>query len=133
MSDLARWFQEGGAGMYAILLLDVLGLFGVGLSWIVALWGRLRGRSSALVRLVPALVMLGAALPALVGAISTFQAHVAVRAAVRFAEPAQRDALLAQGLAEALVPLRFGGGSTVLLGGLAVLALMIAPWGAKRG
>jgi hypothetical protein len=133
MSEVASWFEAGGAWMYAVLLLDVLGLGALALAWAVALYGRIRGRSSLLVRGLPAMVLLGAFLPVVVGAVGAFLARSAALSALGNADPAARGQLLENGLAEAMVPLRFGGGSTVLLGMLAVLALMIAPWRSRQG
>ncbi len=132
MAGPAQWFAEGGGTMMVVLLLDVVGLFGLLLAWLVALVARLRGRTGFMVKAVPALVMIGGFLPVIVGAVGYLEGRSAAIQAASHATPAMREQLLAHGLEVALIPLRFGGISTVVLGSLAVLALMIAPWGARR-
>ncbi len=118
--------------MTVVLLLDVVGLLALMVAWLVALVARLRGRTGFMVKAVPALVMMGAFLPVVVGIMGYFEGRSAAVAAASHAAPALRPELLAHGLDVALIPLRFGGFSTVVLGSLAVLALMIAPWGARK-
>jgi hypothetical protein len=113
MADPAQWFASGGEMMPIVLLLDVVGLVAVAVAWLLALVARVRGRTGVLVKTFPALVLMGSFLPVLVGAVGYLQ----LRGAAGHS---------------ALAPLRFGGVSTVLLGGLAVLALVIAPWSARR-
>ncbi|MFH1466946.1 MAG: hypothetical protein ABIO70_21365 [Pseudomonadota bacterium] len=132
MDQVARSFADGGTWMYAVIMLDVIGAGAMLVSWIVALWGRFRGRTSFLVRAVPALCMIGAALPAVVGAIGSFEGRAGVVAACANVPPDQRAVMLAAGLQAAMGPLRFGGTSTLVLGTLAVIALMVAPWQDRR-
>jgi len=115
MASPAQWFAEGGGMMAIVLLLDVSGLLALLVSWLVALVARLRGRTGFLVKTIPALVMMGAFLPVIVGAVGYLQLRGG-----------------AAGGHAAHIPLQFGGVSTIILGGLAVLALIIAPWGARR-
>lgn len=133
MDQVARSFADGGTWIYAVIALDAIGLGAVLVSWIVALWGRVRGRTSFVVRALPAMVMLGAALPAVVGAVGSFQGRAGVISACANVAPAQRAEMLEAGLQAAMGSLRFGGTSTLILGILAVLALMIAPWQDRRG
>ena len=128
---MAQWFAEGGSSMLIVALLDALGLVALLLAWIMALVARLRGRTGFLVKAFPALVLMGSFLPVVVGAIGYLQGRSATIQAAAHAAPNLREALLAQGHEIALIPLRFGGVSTVVLGSLAVLALMIAPWRAR--
>ncbi len=132
MSDLSSSFSQGGSMMAVVLLLDVAGLLALLLSWLVALVARIRGRTGFFVKTIPALVMMGAFLPAIAGLVGYLQGRSAAIAAASHASPAMREELLAHGLDVALIPLQFGGVSTILLGSMAVLALMIAPWSARR-
>jgi hypothetical protein len=113
MADPAQWFASGGEMMPIVLLLDVVGVLALLLAWLLALVARVRGRTGFFVKVFPALVLMGAFLPVVVGVLGYLQLRGAAGAA-------------------ALTPLRFGGISTVVLGSLAVLALMIAPWSARR-
>lgn len=132
MEGLSLWFAEGGSAMYGVAALDGLGAVFLLVAWLVAVIARVRGRTGPLVKALPALVMIGSFLPVLVGGVAYFQSRSLAIEAASHATPALRAALLAKGLAAAQIPLRFGGYSTVLLGSLAVLALMIAPWGDRR-
>jgi len=132
MASPAQWFAEGGSMMAIVLLLDVAGLLALLVSWLVALVARLRGRTGFLVKTIPALVMMGAFLPVIVGAVGYLQGRSAAISAASQASPGARDDLLAMGLEIALIPLQFGGVSTIILGALAVMALMLAPWSARR-
>ena len=129
---MAQWFAEGGVWMYAILLLDVLGIPLVFVAWIVALVARIRGRTGTLIKAFPALVLIGAILPVAVGVVGYFQGRGMAFDAVSAAAPAMRAELMARGLEIAAIPLRFGGVSTVVLGSLAVLAVMLAPWSSRK-
>ncbi len=131
MADPAQWFAEGGSTMAVILLLNVVGLLALMVSWLMALVARFRGRTGFLTKTVPALVMMGAFLPVLVGAFGYLSGRSAAVAAVSHAPASERAALLEAGLDLAVIPLHFGGISTVLLGSVAVLALMIAPWSSR--
>jgi len=133
MDPVARSFADGGTWMYMLVALDAVGVGAVLLSWIVALWGRLRGRTSFLVRALPALILIGAALPAVVGAVGSFQGRAGVVAACANVPEPQRAAMLEAGLQAAMGSLRFGGTSTLILGTLAIVALMVAPWQDRRG
>jgi hypothetical protein len=129
---MAQWFTDGGSYMLGVLALDALGLLALAVSWIVALTGRVRGRTGLMVKGVPALVMLGSFSPVLVGAAGWYQGRSLAIEAASLAAPAARAATLSAGLELALIPLRFGGMSTVVLGSLAVLALAIAPWAGRE-
>ncbi len=128
MAGPGAWFAEGGPFMVPILLLDLAVVLGLLLAWIVALYGRIRGRSGFVIRALPALTLLGAMLPVVLGTVAYLQGRSQVLDAVRQAPSGLRSELLQAGLEAALIPLHFGGVSTVLLGGLAVLAVAIAPW-----
>ncbi len=132
MANPAQWFAEGGPMMLAVLALDLVGLLALAVAWLMALVARVRGRTGFLVKAVPALVMMGAFLPMIAGAFGYIQSRSAAIDAASTASPAMQAELLAMGFELAQLPLRFGGISTIILGLLAVLALMIAPWGARR-
>ncbi len=132
MAGVAQWFAEGGVWMYAILLLDVIGILMVFVAGLVALVARIRGRTGALVKAFPALVLVGAVLPVVVGAVGYFSGRSAALDAASTIKPALRADLLTAGFEIAMIPLRFGGVSTVVLGSLAVVAVMMAPWASRR-
>ena len=104
---------EFGTWMMSILVLDAVGVCAVLLSLGVALVARIRGTSGCMIRAVPVLVMLGAALPSIIGGVGFFVERSAGSEAA------------------AVAALRLGGISTVLLGIVAVLALIIVPWNSK--
>ena len=128
---MTQWFAHGGPSMVFVAALDALGLLALLIAWLVALVARLRGRTGFMVKAFPALVMLGSFTPVVVGAMGYLQGRSLAIEAASHAAPALRAGMLEAGLEAALIPLRFGGYSTVLLGSLAVLALMIAPWRAR--
>jgi hypothetical protein len=128
MQGLSSWFAEGGTYMLAVAALDGLGVLLLLVAWLMALWARVRGRTGAMVKAVPALVMIGSFAPVVVGGVAYFQGRAMAIAAAGEAAPTMRKAVIEAGLDAALIPLRFGGYSTVLLGSMAVLALMLAPW-----
>ena len=105
--------SEIGTWMMSILVLDAVGICAVLLSLGVALVARIRGKSACMIRGFPVIVMLGAALPSIIGGTGFFVESSAGSEAA------------------AVAALRLGGISTVLLGIVAVLALIIVPWNDK--
>ena len=90
MAGVTQWFAEGGVWMYAILLLDLIGLPLVFVAWVVAIVARVKGRTGMLTKAIPALVMLGSVLPVVVGAVGYFQGRALAVEAVAHAAPALR-------------------------------------------
>ena len=83
MAGPGAWFAEGGPFMVPILLLDLAVVLGLLLAWIVALYGRIRGRSGFVIRALPALTLLGAMLPVGLGTVAYLQGRSQVLDAVR--------------------------------------------------
>ena len=107
-----------GADLFTAIVLACFGMVAVG-TWFLG-----RGRLAA-----RAFAILGfplAALPLAVGAVGWRWNVALVEAAVQNAAPEMRDLILAQGGAEAIVPLWFGLGSSVLAGVAALVVLVLA-------
>jgi len=124
MSQVARWFQEGGFAMFPILLLGIVGLAGTVAGLAVGLSSRRRGTPLAfgIALLAVALLCVG------IGGVSYLVAQQRIDAALAGVDPDMRDRLRAVGESEARVSLTFGGGAAALpaLGGLVLVALGVA-------
>jgi hypothetical protein len=134
MSDVSivTWFQRGGAPMFLILFLALIGLGGTIAGLGVGVISKRRG---------PALAfgagLLGIALLCGAGGVGGYLwSHARIEAAVVGADPQLVATLRAVGEAESGIPLRFGLGAAALpaLSGVVLLALGLArPAAGRRG
>jgi hypothetical protein len=124
MSQIVRWFHEGGFAMFPILLLAVVGLVGAVVGLAVGLASRRRGTMLAFGIGLVAVAVLCAG----IGAISFVAAQQKVEAALVAVDPSQRELLRTVGEAEARVPLTFGLGASSLpaLAGMILVAAGLA-------
>ncbi len=110
MRSLVEGFQQGGIGMYMILLLAMTST-GVGLHGVViTLARRSRGKAA-----VFTLVNAGLALmTAILGAVFYLWKMTQVQASLAGIGPSQRDMFYAVGTTEAMLPLQFGLAAAVI-------------------
>ncbi|MBI5478034.1 MAG: hypothetical protein HY906_04215 [Deltaproteobacteria bacterium] len=124
MSQMTRWFQEGGFAMFPILLLGVVGLVGTIAGLAIGLSSRRRGTPLAFGAGLLAVAVLCVG----IGGASYLMAEMKIDAALVAVAPEMRDELRTVGRAEARVALTFGGGAAALpaIGGLLLVALGLA-------
>jgi heme exporter protein D len=125
-----QWFAMGGVGMYVILASGVVIGLGGGLALLIAIAGWFFRPLRILARLGAALAIAACVLPMVVGVGASAMGRARMREAVEHAAPEHREAILAQGNAEASIPTVFGGGMSCLLlipAGLAALVALPIP------
>ena len=119
----------GGPWMYVILLADVMLLaasLGALLVAVVASAKRTGGRFA---RILSVCVALGCAIPAGVGVLAMVMDNALAERAVQAAHPDHADEMLARGREIAMIPMKFGGGSALLLLLPAATAFFLVPRG----
>lgn len=127
MIDLVQSFREGGAAMYAILLLNACGGLLGPVALLVAGVARFtnKGRTAALV--LGILALMAAILPMCAGAGGYYLGMSRVEHAVLLTAPAYKEILLETGRSEASNNLTFGFSSGCCLLLPALLALLLVP------
>jgi hypothetical protein len=127
MADISAWWQSGGAAMWFIAVLDLLGFFFVALGFVVALVSRVTGKGGGLARVLAVVGFLGCALPLCAGFTGFSVSRYQVKTAMEGLDPATAESIRQAGEAVAGVPLWFGGMSTLCFGLPALLAVLLAP------
>jgi hypothetical protein len=124
MSQVIRWFHEGGFAMFPILFLGVVGLAGTVAGLVVGGASRRRGTPLAFGIALLAVALLCGGL----GGASYLVARQRIDAALTGVALEHREKLRAAGESEGRVALNFGGGAAALpaLGGLVLVALGLA-------
>jgi len=120
------WFMEGGPWMYVILMTDILVGLGVAAVFLLAAVSRMVAGLRWPARVLAALSVPAAGLPALAGIVAWQLGLSRMRQAVEFAPPEHKEALIAAGTELARIPLLFGGASSALFVLPALLGLLIA-------
>lgn len=128
MTSIVDWFQAGGAPVFVILFMDLMGGLVIASALVLAFLTRYRKWGLA----IYAILVLGTCIPTLTGAAGWMWGRARVQEALSWVNPEDRWQLLERGYAEALVPLWVGLGSTLILGLPAVAALAVAVRRRKR-
>lgn len=126
MNPLVEMFREGGLVMYPILALAMLLLPASGLIGLLALVSVWRAEVRQVALALAALQLAGAGLLLAMGLGGWFNGRRAVDEAIAYASPEHRETIREAGYAEALQPLKFGGGTALFVAGPAVISLLLA-------
>lgn len=124
-ASVIDWFKYGGPPMFGILALDSLFCTLIPVALLLAMIGKVGGLRLA-ARIVSFGVLLGALLPAVVGALGWWSGRSKVDQAIAFVDPDQIDALRRVGYEEAFIPMQFGAGSALLLVLFAAIPLSVS-------
>jgi len=127
LESIVAWFQSGGPWMYLVVLSDVVGMPCVALSLLVAATSRVTKKGVLFARVVAWSVVLGALLPMLAGAAGAGAGLYMLEKAASVAAPDMVDELRVRGTQIALIPLKFGGWSSLLFLLPALLSVAIVP------
>jgi len=107
-------FELGGPWMYLVLAADLVGLPCVALSVLVAATARVTSKGVLFARILAWSVVLGALIPMFAGALGAGAGFYLLEKASSAAAPELVEEMRAAGTRIALIPLKFGGVSSLL-------------------